>query len=177
MDLAVNSSAPATVRAQYFALPSPKAIPASHAAHVLSGKIGTATMTGASGGLPAPTNDMTLREIYDEFLFTNAETELGAFAKMAVYASGELGKAFTIGWQVGGHFYGFASTINPDYGYDLVTQYGELLTDFPGTITSESASGSGTVDWPNVIQWDSGGPGEANKDVTDWNLLKDMVIP
>ncbi len=89
-------------------------------------------------GIAAPTVQMTPYEIYNEFLWTSAETEMGAFAMTAKFMAVNLSTAFLIGWHVGGHFYHFAESVDPNYGYDLTTMYGDYNLDF-GAITGETS--------------------------------------
>lgn len=61
-----------------------------------------------------------------------------------------------LGYTAGGMFYAFASSIDPDYGYDLVTQYGiPDLSEF-GPVDG-ALTGTGYVDDPgfyDIGYWD-----------------------
>lgn len=158
VDEAVTGFAPATVKAQYFAAKALPVIPVSHAWHIAKARTLTTTMSGVAGGIAAPSTNMTLYEIYDEYLWTTAETEIGALASTAWYVSKNLSIAWAIGYRIGTDFYGFAVDIDPSYGYDLVTEYGNDLTDWPG-VESE-VIGTGEVDWGEMVTYVGGVPAE-----------------
>lgn len=162
-DYNVETFSPPAVKAQYLATLKPAALAQSHAAYSIKGLTSIRTMNGAAAGVAAPSTSMTISEIFEEYLWTSAETELGAYALTAMYVSGKLGKAFTIGYQIGGTFYGFAESIDPSYGYDLVTEYGGLATDYQGDLSE--TTGTGYVDMANMVEWDTAGADAANWDV------------
>lgn len=162
VNTAVNDFSPPTIKAQYLATAKPAALPQSHAAHIIKGTLSTRTMNGAAAGVAAPSTSMTISEIFEEYLWTSAETELGAYALTAVYAKVHLGAAFTIGYQIGSTFYGFAESIDDSYGYDLVTEYGGLATDYAGELSETTATGY--VDMANMVEWDTAGADAVNWD-------------
>ena len=154
-DYNVETFSSPTVKAQYLALAKPAPLPQSYADHVIRGTLSIKTMNGRAVGVAAPSTNMTLSELFEEYLWTSAETELGAFAMMAVYASGRLGASFTMGYKIGGTFYGFAESIDSSYGYDLVTEYGGLVTDYQGDLSE--TTGTGYVDMANMVEWNTDG--------------------
>lgn len=146
-------NAPAAIQTQYRALAKRVPIKQSHAAYVAAGKL-SRTLNAMATGVAAPTVEMTPYEIYNEFLWTSAETELGALAAMAKFMTVQVQVAAIIGWKVGGTFYHFAETIDPNYGYDVVTLYGDIgAADF-GPIDS-GVTGHGEVGEITVIETDS----------------------
>jgi hypothetical protein len=163
-DTAVNDFSPATIKAQYLAAAKPAALPQSHAAHIIKGTMSIRTMNGAAAGVAAPSVNMTISEIFEEYLWTSAETELGAYALTAVFVKVNLGKALLIGYQIGSTFYGFAESIDPSYGYDLVTEYGGLATDYQGELSE--TTGTGYVDMANMVEWNTAGA-----DAVNWDYL------
>jgi hypothetical protein len=102
---------------------SAQLIPESAAAHVKAGAV-YPTMNGLTGGVAAPTVNMTLSEVYTEYLFTSAETTLGAVMMAARFAVVELQTAGVLGYQIGTAWYAFATYVDPDYGVDLIDLYG-----------------------------------------------------
>jgi hypothetical protein len=108
-----------------------------------------------------PTVDMTMREIYTEFLFTSAETEVEALIATATFMTLQLHVAAGVGYAIGTGFYAFASTVNPNYSYDLITTYGDdEFTDYG------SPSGVVTIDWDGLVtNWD-----DVLGDLTYWDL-------
>lgn len=153
-DAAVVTYAPLSVQSQYRATPASRLIPQSHAAYSAAGKL-SRTVNAMPTGLAAPNVYMAPYEIFNEFLFTSAQTELGALALTAKFMSAEVGWAATVGWEAGGKFYAFMSWIDPSYGYDLFTTYGDLQAADFGPITG-IITGTGYVDLPgfyDVTVW------------------------
>jgi len=150
-NLFVDAYAPPTIKAQYYALkPATHAlIKQSHAMYEAEGKLYT-TINGMAGAAAAPNVDMSLREIYSEYLFNGAETEAEAFAKMVKFAAGRLGVAWTAGYKAGSMFYAFAERIDPSYGYDLTTTYGDLNLDF-GALESP-VTGRGYLNDGDIVE-------------------------
>jgi hypothetical protein len=66
-----------------------------------------------------------------------------------------------VGYAIGTGFYAFASTVNPNYSYDLITTYGDdEFTDYG------SPSGVVTIDWDGLVtNWD-----DVLGDLTYWDL-------
>jgi hypothetical protein len=93
-----------------------------------------------------PTTDMTVREIYSEFLWTSAETETEALLAASAYITANLHLAAAAGYALGTAFYAFASAVDPDYGFDLTTTYlDDNFEDF-GT-----PSGIVTIEWGDLV--------------------------
>jgi hypothetical protein len=99
----------------------------SHAAHIKAGAVMRTGngLTSGVGGTAAPSAEWSLYEIYEEYLFTQATTELEALILTAKFATVELGTTYVFAYKIGGYFYSFASYVDPDYGYDLTTLYGQ----------------------------------------------------
>ncbi len=148
----VTLYAPAAVRTQYNALAKPAYIKQSHAAWTQAGRT-FRTVNGMASGVGAPTIDMTPREIFSEYLWTEAETEMGAFGRTTIFMKTNLGKAFLIGWQIGTSYYDIGMSIDPDFAQRLVTEYGDFNQDF-GPIQGE-VTGHGEVGEPIVIETDT----------------------
>lgn len=149
LDIGINGQASHTIQAQYYAWIGNTGGPVirqSHAQYVQERRFAM-TMNGAASGVAAPTPEMTLYEIYTEFLFTEAETTMGALAQTAWYAKSQLGTAFVTGYSIGSAFYAFASWVNPDYGYDLTTLYGDYMAGDFGPIDG-GITGTVTVGEP-----------------------------
>lgn len=126
VDTAVQAYAPPDVAAQYFAWLASTGgpmLPQSHAQHMAQGLMAQTT-NGATGGTAAPNDSMTMQEIYNEYLFTESETQMGAFSKMVWFVAKRLSWPVTRGYAAGTAFYAFATTLNPDYGPLLVEEYG-----------------------------------------------------
>jgi len=153
---AVTNYSPVSVQSEYTAIAKPAIIAESHAAHVQIGALAL-TMNGLTSGA-LPNINMTLYEIYTEYLWEGAETSLEAFAKTAIFAKTNLGSAFIMGYTIGSQFYAFASYIDPDYGYDLVMEYSTTMAEDFGPIDG-ATSGTGFVDvddpdFYNIGYWD-----------------------
>ena len=156
IDSAVTSYAPAAVRAGYAASTKRAVIKQSHAAHMVSGAM-SFTMSGVPQGVASPNTSMTLGEIYEEYLWTSATTELEAFALMARYAALELNIAWAAGYKVGSEFYQFATTIDPDYGWDITTGYGVFMSADFGDISGVATAPEVYIDNPDfydIQYWD-----------------------
>lgn len=163
VDAAVAQFAPATTQAQYRALPGHAYIPQSHAMYLATGKLAR-TINAMPAGVAAPTIYMTPYEIYNEYLWTAAETESGALAMTVKFMSVELQIAAMIGWQAGGHFYHFAESLNPNYGYDIVTMYGDIgASDFGPIDGARTGRGYLNDSDITVIQVDSWGSSDVGR--------------
>jgi hypothetical protein len=123
-------------------------IPQSHAQYESVGKTAM-TINALPTGAPAPNVNMTLGEIYDEFLFNGAQSESEAVARTALFAIANVfgpGKVAIKAFAAGTAFYAFAESIDPSYGYDLTTTYGDIGASDFGPITGFStATGDGTL--------------------------------
>lgn len=139
-DSEVGLYAPAAVRAAYTAAIKRAPIKQSHAAYVAAGKL-SRTINAMPTGIPAPTIYMSPYEIYNEYLWTTAATETEALILTAKFMAGNLAWAATVGWKVGSDFYAFAEKIDPNYGYDLTTMYGDINLDFGVIEANVTASG------------------------------------
>lgn len=142
-DPEVATYAPATVKSAYTAAVKRVPIRQSHAAYVAAGKV-SRTVNAMPTGAAAPSVWMTPYEIYNEFLWAGAETELEAMFLAAKYMAGPTIKAATWGYSVGTAYYGFAEKIDPDYAYDLVTTYGDVQAADFGPI--DTVTGTGYID-------------------------------
>jgi hypothetical protein len=163
-DYNVQTFSPPAVAAAYFAVvPKPAALLASHADYSNKGFLNIKVMSGRATGVAAPSTNMTISEIFEEYLWTSAETELGAYAMTAAYLYANGVASFTVGYKIGGTFYGFAESIDSSYGYDLVTEYGELASDYVGDLSE--TTGTGYVDMANMVEWDTAGADNVNWDV------------
>lgn len=143
------------VAAEYFATAQSPLIKQSLAHHQSVG-LNSLTINGAAAGLAAPNTSMTLYEIYTEYLFTSAQTQLGAMALATKFAYVSLQIAFTVGWTAGGAFYDFATWVDPSYGYDITTTYGDLGASDFGPIDGGTFGDSSMLDFGG-----GGGDGEA----------------
>lgn len=150
---AVGLYAPLAVQNDYFAALTAVTIHQSLGFRQSQG-LNAFTINGQVNGLAAPNTSMTLYEIYTEYLFTEAQTQMGALALTAKFALGTtgLGKAALIGWKAGGMFYDFATAIDPQYGYDITTQYGDIGASDFGPIDG-ATTGSGYVDLPDFYDF------------------------
>jgi hypothetical protein len=93
-----------------------------------------ATVRGAPTPPPTPPDpfaylDTPIEMMYLEFR-TNPSNNCGAvcaLAKVATVLSGSVGLSWKVGTTLGTTFYNSMVAIDPDYGYDLMTQYGEIM--------------------------------------------------
>jgi hypothetical protein len=145
---AVSTYAPGTLAA-FKAQPIHAIIPQSHAQYKSLGRI-SMTINALPTGAPAPNINMTLGEIYDEYLWNGAETAVEALARTSWFAGAALSSAFVTGYKIGTKFYGFAESIDPNYGYDLVTTYGDSASQDFGSITGV-LSGTGSINDGDII--------------------------
>lgn len=111
LDKAVAKYSPAAVQGAYFAAPSPKLLPESHASFQ---SMGISSAKGLAAVVVAhPTLDMTIYEIYLDFL-TSGLSVPASLAMTTGYTIAAVGGAWTAGYYVGGKIYNFVDWVAPD---------------------------------------------------------------
>jgi len=162
-DPEVVTYAPAAVKSAYTAAAKRVSIKQSHAAYVAAGKL-SRTINAMATGVAAPNILMTPYEIYMEYIWAGAETEMEALFLTAKFMAGPTIKVATWSYSVGTAFYAFAEKVDPSYGYDLVTTYGDLGASDYGPI--DNVTGIGYIDGP-ILEV----PGGTSGDVAHFELF------
>jgi hypothetical protein len=158
-DLAIATYASPAVKAEFARTPGVPIIKQSLAARLAAGQVAH-TLSGMPTGTPVPNTDMTLREIYSEYLFNGANSQGEAFGKMVLFASGRLGFAWSMGYKAGTKYYAFAEKIDPSYGFDLTTTYGDLNLDFgpiDAATTGRGYLNDSDITYVESTEWCEGG--------------------
>jgi hypothetical protein len=133
-DAAVNAYSSPTVKAGYFGGTTRAAIPRSEAMYL---------SMGINGVTPAPNLDMTLYEVFLDYLTAGETTAASALASTAAYAGTWLSAAATVGYQIGTVIYWIDDQVDPDINIWIGDELGAITTDiinFALGITDEIAN-------------------------------------
>jgi hypothetical protein len=103
---------------------------------------------------------MTPTETYSEYLWTSAETELGALATTVRYMAAEVGIVAQVAWKVGSAYYAWGISIDPDFAVSLPLTFADSEANEFGPIDGGTVPpiGTGYVDDPGFY------------DFTDWSF-------
>lgn len=116
---AVNAYAPAAVKAAYGAGGTRAAVARSQAMYI---------QKGISGVTPSPNLDMTLYEIFLDYV-TSGSSGAAALASTATYAGAQLAASFTVGYQIGSVVYWVDDAIDPDINIWIGDEEGAAVND------------------------------------------------
>jgi hypothetical protein len=126
VDAAVKAYATATTQAGYAAGGTKPVIARSQAKMI---------QAGITGVTPSPNLDMTLYEIYLDYLTSGLSVE-ASLAMGAGYASAYLGAAFEIGYEIGGAVYFLDDQIDPEINVWIGEEEGAIVSDVVDYVSS-----------------------------------------
>lgn len=108
---------------------------------------------------PNPTTDMPIQQLYLEYRMQPGSSVLGSMSNALwwVATKTSIGKAGAGGWAAGSYFYKAMVWIDPDYGWDLVTTYGQVSVEFGTSIDFNPPGGAGVVTNPDGSVYDGYG--------------------